>query len=217
MTVDHACTTHRDDLAELALGTLTGRERAALLTHLEQCDGCAAELDGLAAAGDALLLLVPDETPPVGFAERTVARFGDPARTATAVRGRRRRTWAVAAMILAVAVGVGVGAIAWNAGRSQPTGSERAALVSSDGAHGTAIVTSGAHGQLWVSLADSPIASVTCTVTYADGSHKVVGTYPLSDGYADWALPLPSETSAIRSLRISGPSGTTVATASFQT
>ncbi len=77
-------------------------------------------------------------------------------------------------------------------------------------------MSSGTRGQLWISLADSPRATVTCTVTFSEGSHRVVGTYALSDNYAEWTLPLPAQASAIRSLCISGPSGTTVATASFR-
>ena len=39
------CTALSGALGELALGTLTGRERAALVAHLENCTACSAEVD----------------------------------------------------------------------------------------------------------------------------------------------------------------------------
>ncbi len=57
--LDPECSAARDDLAALAIGTLTGRERAELLDHLERCARCAAELEELSAAADALVTLIP--------------------------------------------------------------------------------------------------------------------------------------------------------------
>ena len=54
-----ACAAVSDDLAELALGTLTGRERVAALSHLEAAPAARAEVDELSAAADQLLHLAP--------------------------------------------------------------------------------------------------------------------------------------------------------------
>ena len=51
------------DLAELALGALTGKERVTALAHLEDCSRCSAEVDELAAAADQLLHLAPAAEP----------------------------------------------------------------------------------------------------------------------------------------------------------
>ena len=47
-----ACAAVDADLAELALGALTGKDRVAALAHLEVCHRCAGEVEQLAAAAD---------------------------------------------------------------------------------------------------------------------------------------------------------------------
>ena len=42
---EHGCEEYGDELAELALGVLTGRERARVLSHVESCPRCAEELE----------------------------------------------------------------------------------------------------------------------------------------------------------------------------
>ncbi len=102
---DPRCLVGDDDLAALATGTLTGRDRSAVLEHLEGCPACAAELEELSVTVDALMELVPDATPPDGFADRTVAlmraepsstvrrspRFVHSGRRIVAVAAARRR------------------------------------------------------------------------------------------------------------------------------
>ena len=71
-----ACAAISDDLAELALGTLTGRERVVALSHLESCARCSAEVEELSAAADQLLHLAPSAEPPVGFEAGVFERLG---------------------------------------------------------------------------------------------------------------------------------------------
>ena len=71
-----SCPDLRDNLPELALGTLAGRERATTLAHLTTCSACSAEVEHLSATGDALLSLAPEVEPPEGFADRVRERFG---------------------------------------------------------------------------------------------------------------------------------------------
>src|SRR5947199_338348 len=52
---------------ELALGLLTGLERARALAHLEECHACRTELATLSDAADAVLLLAPAAAPDPGF------------------------------------------------------------------------------------------------------------------------------------------------------
>ena len=80
------CERYADELAELALGTMTGRERAHILTHVESCPGCQAEMEQLSLAADSLLEVVPGVEPPLGFEVRLMERIGTggahpPART----------------------------------------------------------------------------------------------------------------------------------------
>jgi len=69
------CAVFQDAAAELALGILTGPDRAAALKHMECCASCQAEVASLAAAADRLLDLVPARGAPDGFESRMAAAF----------------------------------------------------------------------------------------------------------------------------------------------
>jgi len=116
-----ACAAVDDDLAELALGTLAGRGRVAVLAHLEVCARCSAEVEALSAAADHLLQLAPPAEPPVGFEAGIFERAGKE-RRAPGLQGRRwptRRAVAVAACA-AVLLAFGAGSLVGHsvAGRS---------------------------------------------------------------------------------------------------
>ena len=56
---DMTCGELADVAAELALGVLTGRERAMAVAHLDKCDGCREDVRQLMATGEQLLELLP--------------------------------------------------------------------------------------------------------------------------------------------------------------
>ena len=100
------CARYEPELAEFALGISTGRDRAMVLAHVEDCARCRLEVDRLSAAADSLLELVPPADPPIGFEVRLFERMRTgpsaallPARRAAAAArydaraaaGRRRR------------------------------------------------------------------------------------------------------------------------------
>ena len=62
--------------AELALGVLTGRERAQALAHLDHCASCREKVRQLTATGEGLLGLLPSVEPPAGFEARVMDRLG---------------------------------------------------------------------------------------------------------------------------------------------
>jgi hypothetical protein len=70
------CHGFSDVAAELALGVLTGRERAAALAHLDQCDACREHVRQLTMTGEGLLQLLPTAEPPAGFESRVLERIG---------------------------------------------------------------------------------------------------------------------------------------------
>lgn len=76
---DMTCAELADVAAELALGVLTGRERAMALAHLDTCDACREDVRQLMETGEQLLELLPPVEPPAGFETRVLARFGLPA------------------------------------------------------------------------------------------------------------------------------------------
>jgi hypothetical protein len=130
-----ACAEFADLAPELALGILSGNERATALGHLASCAPCRDQLDDLARVADNLLLLGPAREPPIGFESRVLARLqqaqegvGQGARPA---RPRRRwtapyRLLSLAAAAVIVVAGVTVGLLEANGSNS----AKPAAIVS---------------------------------------------------------------------------------------
>ena len=73
---DMSCDEFAEVAAELALGVLTGRERARALAHLDGCESCREQVRELSMAGDELLALLPPAEPPAGFESRVLERIG---------------------------------------------------------------------------------------------------------------------------------------------
>jgi hypothetical protein len=76
---DMTCAELADVAAELALGVLTGRERAVAIAHLDTCDACREHVRQLMATGEQLRELLPPAEPPAGFETRVLERLGLPA------------------------------------------------------------------------------------------------------------------------------------------
>jgi hypothetical protein len=75
VTTPVSCEHVREVAPDIALGLLTGEERAAALDHLEGCEACRAEVASLAVTADEVLLASPGAEPPPGFAERVLSRL----------------------------------------------------------------------------------------------------------------------------------------------
>ena len=76
---DMTCAELADVAAELALGVLTGRERALAVAHLDRCEACREDVRQLMATSEQLLELLPPAEPPAGFETRVLERLGLPA------------------------------------------------------------------------------------------------------------------------------------------
>ena len=99
----------RDELAELSLGVLTGRERARVLAHVESCPRCADELELLSRVADTVVQAAPEMEPPLGFEVRLFEKMG-----VTDGPPRRRRLrpsrWVPAVVgVAAAALALGLG------------------------------------------------------------------------------------------------------------
>jgi hypothetical protein len=137
-----SCEEFAGSAAELALGVLTGRERAAALKHLDRCDACRESVRQLTMTGEELLGLLPAIEPPPGFETRVLdrlgiadpalrshARWGWPGRAHTSRGGPgragtvtfSRRTLAAAAVVLAV-LGAALGGWGMRTATSHPAG-----------------------------------------------------------------------------------------------
>jgi hypothetical protein len=99
--------------AELALGIVSGAERAAALNHLAVCSACRTRVEELAEVADELLLIGPEREPPAGFEGRVLTAMS-PASPVTPIPSRRplfaaTRAFAAAIVLVVGAVGVFVG------------------------------------------------------------------------------------------------------------
>jgi len=207
------CEAFQDDLAVLAMGGLTGHDRARTLAHLEGCPRCTARLEELSAAVDALTTLIPEATPPEGFAERTVAQFRSERTTA---RPWARRVVAVAAVVVTLALGAGVGEwVATSQGNAPATAFRAVPLRSAQGTEGSVVlVSTGNRGWLWMTVHDAPNSgTVTCSVLLTDGSRREVGRFSLAGGYGEWTATLPFAVTSVRAVTLLDQAGTRVAVA----
>ena len=239
------CQEFSDVAAELALGVLTGRERAQALAHLDHCASCREEVGQLTATGEGLLGLLPSVEPPAGFEARVMDRLGlaapapspasqaswisrisprgrKPARRAADGQarpaGRTRRALALAAVTLAV-VAAGLGGWGLRPGTPAPAGtplSSATLLSASHQAAGKIFLYEGSSRWLYMSV-DMPArnGTVICQVESRDGHVTTLGSFRLTDGRGHWGSPVPATHGSLTGARLVGAGGTVLATASF--
>lgn len=99
-----SCDVVRQSAPDFALGTLTGRERAEMVAHLDDCQSCQTLVGEYASVADSLLELIP-EADPAGDVGAPVLAAMRPARHP---RWRHRVAALVAAAIIAVATATGI-------------------------------------------------------------------------------------------------------------
>lgn len=98
------CSQLADLAPELALGVLTGRERAQALEHLDSCGPCRQLVSSLSGVTDELLRsFAPSVEPPAGFESRVLAAIAPPR-----VKQRNRIPALAAAACVALLVGIAV-------------------------------------------------------------------------------------------------------------
>jgi hypothetical protein len=227
----NTCDGYSDNLAELALGILTGRERVATLAHVEACTRCAEELEQLARAADDVVLVAPQIEPPVGFETRLFERMGVTAPAEVVPLPRRLAAphrWALAAAAAVVALAVGLG-IGWSTGSNRPgptpsataphpagTPMAEAALVEGGRSVGRVSAYGGSTPWLFMTLADSSAhGRVTCVVVTTAGVTERVGTFMARAGYGAWGAPLRVPPKDVKKAEVVSSDGSVIATATM--
>jgi anti-sigma-K factor RskA len=238
------CTEFADVAAELALGVLTGRERARAIAHLDRCDACRENVRQLTMTGEELLGLLPVSEPPAGFETRVMERLGlgtaspvPAARIGLADRARRfgrklsgwtggmgrpRRMLAAAAVAAAVIV-AGLGGWGLRAATSSPPASSLSSAALQSAGHqtvGKVYVYDGSSRWMYMSVdtdSGQGTVTVTCQVEGTDGRFVTVGSFRLRGGYGSWGGPVPANAGSLTGARLVGSDGTVLATASFPT
>ncbi|HVB70580.1 MAG TPA: hypothetical protein VND83_03635 [Acidimicrobiales bacterium] len=206
----------RESLAECALGVLDGRQRAAVMAHVETCEECESELRALSATSEALVTVPVAQDPPLGFESRVMdrIRYSD---APVALRRWRPLQLAAAAAVLVAAIGVG-----WTLDHATSTPVTKNALrsniverslVSNGRTIGAVYVDTARPSWMFVSI-DAPGAPsrIRCEVITNSGRHDLVGTFWLSGGYGAWGKTLDVPWSAVRTVEISTTSGVRIAT-----
>jgi len=226
--------------AELALGALTGRERADALAHLDRCEACRENVRRQMMTGEELFGLLPACEPPPGFKIGVMTRIGliapSPAvgprigrmfhrggnadgQTGRGWAGATRRMLAVAAVALAV-VGAGLaGGWGLRFAASPPARSPLSSAALTSASHravGKIYVYDGSPGWLYMSVdLGSGNETVACRVAGADGHVTTVGSFRLAGGYGAWGGPDPGDDSLLTRAWLVSADGTVLATASF--
>jgi Putative zinc-finger len=219
------CEAIQDDLAELALGVLSGRRRSEVLRHVESCSRCTGELERLSIVADALVHLAPEVEPPIGFEVRFAQRLH--AQTDVHrhrhVRRTRRACALVAAGVVMVVLGFGLGAFVTRGGANDQdqvaTADTMAANLTSHG-HPAGEVTVSAGSPAWIFMTvnlGTWSGKVTCDVTLVGGKVETIGVFQLSGRYGAWGAPLKSPAGNVRSAQLIGPNGAILASAEFST
>jgi hypothetical protein len=223
--------------AELALGVLTGRERAQALAHLDRCDACLTEVRQLTLTGEELLGLLPPAEPPAGFETRVLARIGieapAPAPAAksrawklphwSAARrpGITRKMLATAAAVVAL-VGALLGGWGLRSSTAPTTASSplsSAALVSADHQDsGKIFIYNGTPRWLYMGVTNvSANGTVICQLVGKDGHVTTVGSFQVTNGYGEWGSAVPASAGALAGARLVTPGGAVLASATFAT
>jgi anti-sigma-K factor RskA len=235
------CAEFADAAAELALGVLTGRERARALAHLDRCEACRENVRQLTVTGEELVGLLPAIEPPAGFETRVMERLGlgtpapapAPARRVSLARrfGLKLADWTgtggvsyprrmLAAAATAVAViAAGLGGWGLHAATSSPAAtplSSAALVTASHQTAGQVYFYDGSSRWLYMSVdIGSGDGTVICQVEGPDGHLTTVGSFQLSGGYGYWGSPDPVTNGPLTGARLITTTGTVLATATF--
>jgi len=227
-----ACAAVDADLAELALGALTGKSRVAALAHLEVCHRCAGEVEQLAAAADELLHLAPASEPPVGFEADVFKRLGlspEPKRqwlglSATSKWPAWSRLAAAAAVAAVVLVGAGAGlGVAVSGDKANNVSQPPSALI--PGTHlvafkqgsttvGELMVYPGNPTWLFMYIkAPDWYGALRCEVVVDQGRTVSLGHFWLSGGEGAWAASTSQPAGRLSEALIVGQDGKVLARA----
>jgi hypothetical protein len=228
--VSPECAAVEDDLVELALGSLTGKQRVITLAHLDQCPRCSAEVEELSAAADELLHLAPLTEPPLGFEARVFERLGlrarpsDPWARLTEWLGSRPRLGLALGALAVVAV-LGIGAlVGYGTTNRGGAGSYQAVQAGLEVAHfrsdgrtvGEVMVYAGNPTWLFMYVDNqSWSGELRCQVVLDHGPTITLGDFWPSQGKGAWAASVSEPAGRLREARVVNASGRVLATASL--
>lgn len=203
--------------AELALGIVSGSERAGALAHLTECPECRHLVDDLSQVADGLLLLTPAVEPRVGFEARVLTEVPPPPVERLPALPRRLRgvrQSRVAPLVAATAVAVLMAAAGAAAGVAFSGGGSTMRTAVSVSANGQATCRAFAHGQrdawLFVDLEAPPAweGDYVVEALVEGSSYRSVGTLRLQGGQGTMATRLDVPARKLEAIRMLDARGT---------
>jgi Putative zinc-finger len=210
------CAEFADAAAELALGVLTGRERAQALAHLDQCEACRENVRQLTVTGEELVGLLPAVEPPAGFETRVMERLGLGTPAPSPAPGPARQLSPARRFGLKLAGWIGGG---WTGrgGVSHPRRILAAAAVA------VAVIVAGLGGWGLHGTTSSPTASALSSATLLTASHQTAGKIYFYDAGSRWlymSVNMPSGSDAVDDgtviCQVEGPDGHVTTVGSFR-
>lgn len=192
--------------AELALGTISGAERAGALDHLAGCAACRQLVEELAGVADRMLLLAPVAEPPPGFESKVLARMGVAA-PVRELRPPRRRRLVVGIAAVALVAAMSTAGATWLARDSERPVEVRTALAADNEGRWTcrAVVYGAKPTWLVVSLdrMDGSNNSYSVEALRAGSSSPVpVGSLTLEQGHGTLARTVDVPAGDLQSVRV---------------
>jgi hypothetical protein len=210
------CAEFADAAAELALGVLTGRERAQALAHLDQCEACRENVRQLTVTGEELVGLLPAIEPPAGFETRVMERLGLGTPAPSPAPGPARQLSPARRFGLKLADWIGGG---WTGrgGVSHPRRILAAAAVA------VAVIVAGLGGWGLHGTTSSPTVSALSSATLLTASHQTAGKIYFYDAGSRWlymSVNIPSGSGAVDDgtviCQVEGPDGHVTTVGSFR-
>jgi hypothetical protein len=173
------CAEARDLAPELALGVLSGAERAEVLLHVNGCARCQALVVEFSEVVDALVTVGPEAEPSRGFEARVMGEIGSPRKQS------RRKLVAAVAVAAAVAAILSITVVRIvESNESNSNGAPVAAKMVDSGSGASAGWLSVADGHAVTVAVDYgvPAGTYHVQVTPEQGSSYSVGAMQIDDG-----------------------------------
>jgi len=221
------CATVRDMLPDLALGELSGDDRALVLDHVGTCLACATESAEITHVIDEVVAhMAPRADPPAGFESRVLARI---ASSSHVTPWWRRPIALVAALALAVA-GTTTGLYLTRGGSGRLGGEYVASLHALGGKElragpltqrghtwGEAFVYEGKSSWVFVSMSwDVPDGEYRVVLDRSDGPSAMVGSLHLVHGEGSAGTTV-GDTHTVTAVRVLDAAGHTLCRATLPT
>lgn len=224
MSVDERHGEVHELIPEVAMGIADGADRARVLEHVADCADCRRELERQSAIADGLLVLAPEQEPPLGF-ELGVLRSIQPPPV--------KRRWilrplpAFAAATAVAAITAGAMLFAFRDDR-QLADQYRAALTEANGTYFGAVRFADAADRRggvlfryrgspsWLLVTVEPeyrTAIERAELVTRDGRRIPLASFRLADGV--WGGSIPVELADVFAVHLVGPDGRTVLVANF--